>query len=234
MKELIEEKKFEMRAYDKVELALLYCPGRSAESALKHWWDGSSNASRWCRRWAASDIMCGGIVSCVRRWNRLSVIWASLEKERMKFFISAAVHTSTSGFQYIIQQIVVLLFLSSCICLSSFQYLMEAVSVLLFPDSSTCTSRFLYNLCFFLVLVSGTFLNSVVTSMYVFYTNLSGVFRYCHCQLPLSAYLSVNSFILIYLSVCFSMYFSSMRLFRYLQVLRSLIPSVSAFSLICL
>ena len=31
MKELIEEKKFEMRAYDKVELALLYCPGRSAE-----------------------------------------------------------------------------------------------------------------------------------------------------------------------------------------------------------
>ena len=34
MKELIEEKKFEMRAYDKVELALLYCPGRSAESAL--------------------------------------------------------------------------------------------------------------------------------------------------------------------------------------------------------
>ena len=103
----------------------------------------------------------------------------------MKFFISAAVHTSTSGFQYIIQQIVVLLFLSSCICLSSFQYLMEAVSVLLFPDSSTCTSRFLYNLCFFLVLVSGTFLNSVVTSMYVFYTNLSGVFRYCHCQLPL-------------------------------------------------
>ena len=35
MKELIEEKKFEMRAYDKVELALLYCPGRSAESALK-------------------------------------------------------------------------------------------------------------------------------------------------------------------------------------------------------
>lgn len=152
----------------------------------------------------------------------------------MKFFISAAVHTSTSGFQYIIQQIVVFLFLSSCICLSSFQYLMEAVSVLLFPDSSTCTSRFLYNLCFFLVLVSGTFLNSVVTSMYVFYTNLSGVFRYCHCQLPLSAYLSVNSFILIYLSVCFSMYFSSMRLFRYLQVLRSLIPSVSAFSLICL
>ena len=62
----------------------------------------------------------------------------------------------------------------------------------------------------------------------------TGVFRYCHCQLTLSAYLSVNSFILIYLSVCFSMYFSSMRLFRYLQVLRSLIPSVSAFSLICL
>ena len=25
-----------MRAYDKVELALLYCPGRSAESALKN------------------------------------------------------------------------------------------------------------------------------------------------------------------------------------------------------
>ena len=151
----------------------------------------------------------------------------------MKFFISAAVHTSTSGFQYIIQQIVVLLFLSSCICLSSFQYLMEVVSVLLFPDSSTCTSRFLYNLCFFLVLVP---VRSELCRYFDvrFYTNLSGVFRYCHCQLPLSAYLSVNSFILIYLSVCFSMYFSSMRLFRYLQVLRSLIPSVSAFSLICL
>lgn len=80
MKELIEEKKFEMRAYDKVELALLYCPGRSAESALK-------TLMRWIKPMPAVDaalggigIMCGGIVSCVRRWNRLSVIWASLEK----------------------------------------------------------------------------------------------------------------------------------------------------------
>ena len=31
----IEEKKFELRAYDKVELALLYCPGRTEETALK-------------------------------------------------------------------------------------------------------------------------------------------------------------------------------------------------------
>ena len=145
-----------------------------------------------------------------------------------------AVHTSFSSFQYIIQQVVVLLFLSSCTCPVHFLYITGSVSVLLFPDSSTCTSRFLYNLCFFLVLVSGTFLNSVVTSMYVFYTNLSGVFRYCHCQLPLSAYLSVNSFILIYLSSCLSMYFNSKRLFRYLQVLLSLIPFVSAFSLISL
>ena len=152
----------------------------------------------------------------------------------MKFFISAAVHTSFSSFQYIIQQVVVLLFLSSCTCPVHFLYITGSVSVLLFPDSSTCTSRFLYNLCFFLVLVSGTFLNSVVTSMYVFYTNLSGVFRYCHCQLPLSAYLSVNSFILIYLSSCLSMYFNSKRVFRYLQVLLSLIPFVSAFSLISL
>lgn len=30
-----DEKKFEIRAYDKVELALLYCPGRTAEAALK-------------------------------------------------------------------------------------------------------------------------------------------------------------------------------------------------------
>ena len=152
----------------------------------------------------------------------------------MKFFISAAVHTSFSGFQYIIQPIVVLLFLSSCTCFDSFLYLIEAVSVLLFPHSSTYISLFLYMLCFSLVLVSVPFLTSFFILMYVFYTNLSGVFRYCHCQLPLSAYLSVNSFILIYLSVCFSMYFSSMRFFRYLQVLRSLIPSVSAFSLICL
>ena len=176
----------------------------------------------------------------------MSVIWASLEKRenevlylcccsyvyfRFPVYHSADCCTSLSLFLYLSGPFLVHHRLRFS---TSFQYLMEAVSVLLFPDSSTCTSRFLYNLCFFLVLVSGTFLNSVVTSMYVFYTNLSGVFRYCHCQLPLSAYLSVNSFILIYLSVCFSMYFSSMRLFRYLQVLRSLIPSVSAFSLICL
>nr|WP_125040381.1 DUF4248 domain-containing protein [Bacteroides faecalis] len=35
MKAENEEKKFEMRAYDKSELALLYCPGRTAETALK-------------------------------------------------------------------------------------------------------------------------------------------------------------------------------------------------------
>lgn len=33
--EKTEEKKFELRAYDKVELALLYCPGRTEETALK-------------------------------------------------------------------------------------------------------------------------------------------------------------------------------------------------------
>ena len=35
MEENKEEKKFELRAYDKVELALLYCPGRSEETAMK-------------------------------------------------------------------------------------------------------------------------------------------------------------------------------------------------------
>ena len=30
-----DEKSFELRAYDKSELAMLYCPGRSAETALK-------------------------------------------------------------------------------------------------------------------------------------------------------------------------------------------------------
>lgn len=30
-----EEKSFEMRAYDKIELAMLYCPGRSEETAMK-------------------------------------------------------------------------------------------------------------------------------------------------------------------------------------------------------
>lgn len=35
MEELFEEKKFERRAYDKAELALLYCPGRSVETAVK-------------------------------------------------------------------------------------------------------------------------------------------------------------------------------------------------------
>ena len=41
--ELLEEKKFEMRAYDKAELALLYCPGRSEETALK-------TMMRWIRQ----------------------------------------------------------------------------------------------------------------------------------------------------------------------------------------
>lgn len=35
MIETFDENKFEIRAYDKVELALLYCPGRTAEAALK-------------------------------------------------------------------------------------------------------------------------------------------------------------------------------------------------------
>ena len=43
MEELLEEKKFEMRAYDKAELALLYCPGRSEETALK-------TMMRWIRQ----------------------------------------------------------------------------------------------------------------------------------------------------------------------------------------
>ena len=40
MEELLEEKKFEMRAYDKAELALLYCPGRflrrEVEQIVRH------------------------------------------------------------------------------------------------------------------------------------------------------------------------------------------------------
>ena len=43
MEELLEEKKFEMRAYDKAELALLYCPGRAEETALK-------TMMRWIRQ----------------------------------------------------------------------------------------------------------------------------------------------------------------------------------------
>lgn len=35
MSTMKEEKNFELRAYDKVELALLYCPGRSEETAMK-------------------------------------------------------------------------------------------------------------------------------------------------------------------------------------------------------
>ena len=75
MKELIEEKKFEMRAYDKVELALLYCPGRSAESALK-------TLMRWIKQCQPLMQALGGIGYNVRRHRflRLSVIWASLEK----------------------------------------------------------------------------------------------------------------------------------------------------------
>lgn len=60
MKELIEEKKFEMRAYDKVELALLYCPGRSAESALK-------TLMRWIKQCQPLMQALGGIGYNVRR-----------------------------------------------------------------------------------------------------------------------------------------------------------------------
>lgn len=35
MNTMKEEKSFELIAYDKIELALLYCPGRSEETAMK-------------------------------------------------------------------------------------------------------------------------------------------------------------------------------------------------------
>ncbi len=60
MKELIEEKNFEMRAYDKVELALLYCPGRSAETALK-------TLMRWIKQCQPLMQALGGIGYNARR-----------------------------------------------------------------------------------------------------------------------------------------------------------------------
>ena len=47
-----EEKNFELRAYDKVELALLYCPGRSEETAMK-------TLTRWING-------CGQLVQALR------------------------------------------------------------------------------------------------------------------------------------------------------------------------
>ncbi len=44
-----EEKKFEIRAYDKVELARLYCPGRSEGTALRtmlRWIKGCGELTR--------------------------------------------------------------------------------------------------------------------------------------------------------------------------------------------
>jgi hypothetical protein len=78
MKELIEEKKFEMRAYDKVELALLYCPGRSAESALKTLMRWIKQCQPLMQAWIQQGTKEREMI--LRRWNRLSVIWASLEK----------------------------------------------------------------------------------------------------------------------------------------------------------
>lgn len=43
MSKNLEDKKFELRAYDKIELALLYCPGRTAEAAGKTLW-------RWMKK----------------------------------------------------------------------------------------------------------------------------------------------------------------------------------------
>lgn len=33
-----EEDKFEIKAYDKIELAMLYCPDRTADAAVKTFW----------------------------------------------------------------------------------------------------------------------------------------------------------------------------------------------------
>ena len=143
MKELIEEKKFEMRAYDKVELALLYCPDVRQSQLLKHWWDGSSNASRWCWRWAASDIMCGGTVSCVRRWNRLSVIWASLEKRENE-----------------------VLYLCCC------SYVYFRFPVYHSADCCTSLSLFMYMSFFFPVLDGGSFSTSFPWFKYLYFSVL--------------------------------------------------------------
>lgn len=43
MEQVITDNKFQLRAYDKVELAQLYCPGRTAEAASKTLW-------RWMKR----------------------------------------------------------------------------------------------------------------------------------------------------------------------------------------
>ena len=55
-----DEREFPIRVYTKVELALLYCPGRSAESALK-------TLMRWIKQCQPLMQALGGIGYNVRR-----------------------------------------------------------------------------------------------------------------------------------------------------------------------
>lgn len=54
MKQEDKIEKFELRAYDKVELALLYCPGRTEATALK-------TLLRWIKRCDALTQSLAGI-----------------------------------------------------------------------------------------------------------------------------------------------------------------------------
>ena len=144
MEELLEEKKFEMRAYDKAELALLYCPGRSEETALK-------TMMRWIRQCEPLMEALDGTASCVGKWSRLSVTWENLEKrERSTFpycrtyvffqfsvYHSAGCCTSLSLFLYLSGPFLVHHRLRFSTSFPSFQYLF--LSILVLVSLLSCT-----------------------------------------------------------------------------------------------
>ena len=103
MEELLEEKKFEMRAYDKAELALLYCPGRSEETALK-------TMMRWIRQ-------------CEPLMEALDAIGYNCRRHRfLRVLVRSISCTSQAPFQYFFSLIPVLVPLHSGTCFPSLLY----------------------------------------------------------------------------------------------------------------
>ena len=120
MEELLEEKKFEMRAYDKAELALLYCPGRSEETALK-------TMMRWIRQ-------------CEPLMEALDAIGYNCRRHRFlrrEVYHSAGCCTSLSLFLYLSGPFLVHHRLRFSTSFPSFQYLF--LSILVLVSLLSCT-----------------------------------------------------------------------------------------------
>ena len=155
MEELLEEKKFEMRAYDKAELALLYCPGRSEETALK-------TMMRWIRQCEPLMEALDAIgYNCRRhRFLRREVeqIVRHLgdpRKEGTKYLpllpyirLFPVFSISFSRLLYFSFSLLVLVRSISCTSQAPFQYFFSLIPVLVPLHSGTCFPSLLYRFLF--------------------------------------------------------------------------------------